>query len=79
MSDKSKVVVNHLLIGYEESGQRLDNYLRKHLKGIPKSHIYKIIRSGEIRVNGRRKPASYSIAPTDKIRLPPFTLVFPKE
>ena len=76
MSDKSKVVVNHLLIGYQESGQRLDNYLRKHLKGIPKSHIYKIIRSGEIRVNGRRKPASYSIAPTDKIRLPPFTLVF---
>ena len=61
MSDKSKVVVNHLLIGYEESGQRLDNYLRKHLKGIPKSHIYKIIRSGEIRVNGRRKPACASL------------------
>ena len=74
MSDKSKVVVNHLLIDYEESGQRLDNYLRKHLKGIPKSHIYKIIRSGEIRVNGRRKPASYPIAPSDKIRLPPLAL-----
>jgi 23S rRNA pseudouridine955/2504/2580 synthase len=51
--------------------QRIDNYLQKILKGVPKSHIYRILRSGEVRVNSRRVQASYRLQDGDKIRLPP--------
>lgn len=51
--------------------QRIDNYLQKILKGVPKSHIYRILRSGEVRVNSRRVQASYRLRDGDKIRLPP--------
>ena len=52
--------------------QRIDNYLQKILKGVPKSHIYRILRSGEVRVNSRRVQASYRLQDGDKIRLPPI-------
>ena len=58
-------------------GQRIDNYLHKVLKGVPKSHIYRIIRSGEIRVNSRRVDATYRVQPGDKIRLPPIRTAQP--
>ncbi len=51
--------------------QRIDNYLQKILKGVPKSHIYRILRSGEVRVNSRRVQASYRLQDGDKVRLPP--------
>jgi 23S rRNA pseudouridine955/2504/2580 synthase len=51
--------------------QRIDNYLQKILKGVPKSHIYRILRSGEVRVNSGRVEASYRLQDGDKIRLPP--------
>ena len=50
----SKDSVSHLTVGSEEAGQRLDNYLVKILKGVPKSHIHRIIRAGEVRVNKKR-------------------------
>ncbi|WBV63770.1 S4 domain-containing protein [Legionella pneumophila 130b] len=43
--------VSYKEIGSEENGQRLDNYLIRILKGVPKSHIYRIIRGGEVRIN----------------------------
>ena len=52
--------------------QRIDNYLQKILKGVPKSHIYRILRSGEVRVNSRRVQASYRLQDGDKVRLPPI-------
>ena len=52
--------------------QRIDNYLHKVLKGVPKSHIYRILRSGEVRVNSRRVQASYRLQDGDKVRLPPI-------
>ncbi len=61
-------------ISKELSGQRLDNYLVKNLKGLPKSLIYKLIRSGQVRVNGGRKKVSYRIAENDSIRIPPYLL-----
>lgn len=64
--------VKYLEVGDEENGQRLDNYLIRILKGVPKSHIYRIIRSGEIRVNKKRAKASTRIATGDSIRLPPI-------
>jgi 23S rRNA pseudouridine955/2504/2580 synthase len=53
-------------------GQRLDNYLVKRLKGVPKSHIYRIIRKGEVRVNKGRKKADYKLLTEDIIRIPPI-------
>ena len=53
-------------------GQRLDNYLLKQLKGVPKSHIYRIIRKGEVRVNKGRKKAEYKLQSEDIVRIPPI-------
>jgi len=51
--------------------RRLDNYLRRILKGVPKSHIYRIIRDGQVRVNGGRVKPDYRLQPKDKVRIPP--------
>ena len=53
------------------AGQRLDNYLLRHLKGVPKSHVYRIIRSGEVRVDGRRAQAQTRLAQGQRVRVPP--------
>ena len=53
-------------------GQRLDNYLLKQLKGVPRSHIYRIIRKGEVRVNKGRKKADYKLQLEDVVRIPPI-------
>ncbi len=59
----------------ESSGQRLDNFLIKHLKNSPKSLIYKLVRSGQVRVNSGRKPVSYRIIKDDLIRIPPYLII----
>jgi 23S rRNA pseudouridine955/2504/2580 synthase len=64
--------VHYYTITLEEVGQRLDNYLIRILKGVPKSHIYRIIRSGEVRVNKKRAKASSRIACGDHVRVPPI-------
>jgi 23S rRNA pseudouridine955/2504/2580 synthase len=56
----------------DSAGQRLDNYLMRHLKGVPKTHIYRIIRSGEVRVNKGRVHADTRVCMGDVIRLPPL-------
>ena len=53
-------------------GQRIDNFLAKTLKGVPKSHIYRILRSGEVRVNKGRIDASYKLILGDIVRVPPI-------
>ena len=60
-------------------GQRLDNYLIKLLKGVPKSRIYRIIRKGEVRVNKGRKKADYNLKAEDLIRIPPIRTSTEKE
>ena len=55
----------------DDAGQRIDNYLLARLKGVPKSHIYRIVRSGEVRINSKRVEASQKVAPGDRIRVPP--------
>lgn len=60
-----------LQVGAEDAGQRIDNYLMRHLKGAPRSLIYRILRRGEVRVNkGRIKP-EYRIQAGDQVRVPP--------
>ena len=53
-------------------GQRLDNFLLRHLKGVPKTHVYRIIRSGEVRVNKGRAQADSRVATGDVVRIPPI-------
>ena len=52
-------------------GQRLDNYLIKHLKGVPKSHIYRLIRKGSVRINKGRQRVYYKLKLGDTLRVPP--------
>jgi len=72
MTSPSKV--SYLVVGSEEAGQRLDNYLLKQLKGAPKSLVYRIVRSGEVRVNKGRADVTYRIVEGDQIRIPPIRL-----
>jgi 23S rRNA pseudouridine955/2504/2580 synthase len=58
-------------VGEEGAQQRVDNYLTRLLKGVPKSHIYRILRSGEVRVNSRRVRPEHRLEVGDRLRLPP--------
>ena len=60
-----------LTVDEDSAGQRLDNFLMRHLKGVPKTHVYRIIRSGEVRINKGRVSADTRIAAGDLVRLPP--------
>lgn len=63
----------------EQAGQRIDNFLLRECKGVPKSHLYKAIRSGEVRVNKGRIAADYRVQQGDVIRVPPLRLPHPAE
>lgn len=66
--------VAYVVIGEEEAGQRLDNYLIRYCKGVPKSHVYRILRSGEVRINSKRVDATYRLLEGDKLRIPPIRI-----
>ena len=66
--------MRHLTVGEQSEGQRLDNFLQGRLKGLPKSLIHRIIRTGQVRVNGRRRDADHKIELGDDIRVPPVSL-----
>ena len=59
--------VARLSVDEESAGQRLDNFLLRHLKGVPKTHVYRIIRSGEVRVNRGRAAADTRLAAGDEV------------
>lgn len=61
-------------IGEESAAQRIDNFLLRRLKGVPKSHVYRVLRSGEVRVNSGRVGPEYRLRTGDKVRLPPVRL-----
>lgn len=58
-------------VSADYAGQRLDNFLLRELKGVPKTYIYRVVRSGEVRVNSGRVDASYKLAAGDRVRIPP--------
>lgn len=66
--------VREVLVSGEVQGQRIDNYLFRLLKGVPKSRIYRILRRGEVRVNKGRVGAGYRLQPGDRVRIPPLRL-----
>jgi 23S rRNA pseudouridine955/2504/2580 synthase len=58
-------------VGEESATQRIDNFLLRRLKGVPKSHVYRVLRSGEVRVNSGRVGPEYRLRTGDRIRVPP--------
>lgn len=63
--------MRHLRIGDEAAGQRLDNYLFKQLKGVPKSRVYRMLREGEVRVDGHRAKPELRLEAGNEVRIPP--------
>jgi 23S rRNA pseudouridine955/2504/2580 synthase len=72
MNDLSKARATTLKVGDEAAAQRIDNFLLRHLKGVPKSHVYRVLRSGEVRVNSGRVKPEYRLQPGDRVRVPPI-------
>jgi 23S rRNA pseudouridine955/2504/2580 synthase len=77
--ESSQSSVQYTIIDEHHHGQRLDNYLLTRLKGLPKSHLYRIIRKGEVRVNKKRIKPDYRLQAGDNIRIPPLRLTQPSE
>ena len=69
--------VSHVRVSADYAGQRLDNFLIRLAKGVPKSHVYRIVRSGEVRVNKGRVAADYRVQEGDDIRVPPLRVAQP--
>src|ERR1700683_3186496 len=69
---KSPVVLR--TITAEEAGQRIDNFLMRHFKTVPRSRVYRLLRKGEVRGNRKRVDAEYRIAEGDEVRLPPVRM-----
>jgi 23S rRNA pseudouridine955/2504/2580 synthase len=76
MNDLSKAAprpkARWLEVGEESEAQRIDNFLLRELKGVPKSHVYRVLRSGEVRVNSGRVKPDYRLRAGDRVRLPPI-------
>ena len=70
-AEKLPPAVQHVTVDEASEGQRLDNFLVKLLKGVPKTHVYRMIRSGEVRVNKGRADADTRLALGDDVRVPP--------
>ena len=71
MNNLRKESVTWTKIDEGSCDQRIDNFLCKYLKGVPKSHIYRILRSGEVRVNKKRVDQTYRLQLSDHVRIPP--------
>jgi 23S rRNA pseudouridine955/2504/2580 synthase len=70
--------VQRLLVDEGSEGQRLDNFLIRVLKGVPKTHVYRVIRSGEVRINKGRAAADTRLVLGDEVRVPPVRMAEPK-
>ena len=66
---KNKVIYE--VVDESSEGQKIDNFLIKFLKNVPKSHIYKILRSGQVRVNKKRVRTAFKLSLNDSVRIPP--------
>jgi 23S rRNA pseudouridine955/2504/2580 synthase len=78
MKDLSKAAsrpqVKTVEVGEEGEAQRIDNFLLRQLKGVPKSHVYRVLRSGEVRVNSGRVKPDYRLRIGDRVRIPPVRM-----
>ncbi|MBB1329384.1 23S rRNA pseudouridine(955/2504/2580) synthase, partial [Pseudoalteromonas sp. SR43-7] len=74
MSEKNDLQVTYVTINEDHLGQRIDNFLITHLKGVPKSAIYKLLRKGEVRVNKKRIKPVYKLQLDDVLRIAPIRI-----
>ena len=74
-----KTAVRTVKVPADREGQRLDNFLLGQLKGAPRSLVYKLVRSGQVRVNGGRAKAERKLEPGDEVRIPPVSLNDPED
>jgi 23S rRNA pseudouridine955/2504/2580 synthase len=65
------------VVDEEGADQRIDNFLLRELKGVPRSHVYRLLRGGEVRVNSKRVEATYRLQPGDRVRIPPVRVARP--
>jgi 23S rRNA pseudouridine955/2504/2580 synthase len=79
IKDLEKDSVRRLKIDDSADNQRLDNFLMARLKGVPKSRIYKLVRGGEVRINGGRVDVSYRLKLGDEVRIPPVRVAAPAQ
>ncbi|UJX24233.1 23S rRNA pseudouridine(955/2504/2580) synthase RluC [Pseudoalteromonas sp. CF6-2] len=79
MSEKTGLQVSFVTISEDHLGQRIDNFLITHLKGVPKSAVYKILRKGEVRVNKKRIKPVYKLQLNDVVRIPPIKVAEKEE
>ncbi len=77
MNDLSKARATLLEVGEDAEAQRIDNFLLRRLKGVPKSHVYRLLRSGQVRVNSARVKPDYRLKLGDRVRVPPVRLEHP--
>ena len=70
----AKSAVERRTITEQDAGQRIDNLLMRHFKTVPRSHVYRLLRKGEVRVNRKRVDAQYRVAAGDEVRLPPVRI-----
>ncbi len=77
-SPQIRPAVQHFEVSEDEAGQRLDNYLHRRLGGLPRSRVFRIIRKGEVRVNGKRASPETRLVLADKVRVPPVNLAPPE-
>ncbi len=70
-TDGRRTQVEKIRIDGEQAGQRIDNFLRRQLPGVPKGRLYRLLRRGEVRVNGGRIRAEYKLQEGDEVRVPP--------
>jgi len=75
--DQIVTKVRKIRIDQEQAGQRIDNFLRRELPGLPKGRLYRILRRGEVRVNGGRIRAEYKLQEGDEVRVPPARINAP--
>ena len=78
-STSAPLQAQFVTITEEEAGQRIDNYLLRVCKGVPKSHVYRILRSGEVRVNKGRIDQLYRLVQGDVVRIPPIRIAEKQE
>jgi len=78
-STSAPLQAQFVTITEEEAGQRIDNYLLRICKGVPKSHVYRILRSGEVRVNKGRIDQLYRLVQGDVVRIPPIRIAEKQE
>jgi 23S rRNA pseudouridine955/2504/2580 synthase len=70
--------VRQVEVSDADAGQRIDNYLLRHFKSVPRSRVYRLLRRGEVRVNGRRAKPDYRLTGGDRVRLPPVRTGAPR-